>query len=78
MKQLLEKNGKRAILLAIREVTSATLLQFTTIDAYVNTACPRIALQESPFSKRPILTTKEVNVALNVVEWETHLGEGLI
>ena len=47
VKALAEKHGKAAYLLAVREITPETLLEFPSIDAYVNTACPRISLDAS-------------------------------
>ncbi|MCW4020019.1 MAG: diphthamide biosynthesis enzyme Dph2 [Candidatus Bathyarchaeota archaeon] len=78
LKEALEKRGKTAVLLALREITASALLQFPTIDAYVNTACPRIALNESSFFMKPVLTAREANVVLGKVEWEDLLKEGLI
>jgi len=78
IKEALEKSGKRVVLLALREITPAALSQFPTIEIYVNTACPRISLDEpSPFIK-PVLTVKEAYVMLGKIGWETFLKEGFI
>ena len=78
IKQALEENGKRAVLLALREITSSALLQFPTIEAYVNTACPRIALDETSFFRKPVLTVRETYVALEKIRWEDLLEEGFV
>jgi len=78
IKEELEKNGKRAVLLALREINPTSLMQFPTLDAYVNTACPRIALDESSGFKKPILTIAEAYVALGKTEWEDLLKKGLL
>jgi len=78
IRQALEENGKRVVLLALREVTSTTLLQFPTIEAYVNTACPRIALDEPLFLAKPVLTVREAYVALGKIRWEDLLEEGFM
>ena len=44
IKELAQKHGDAAFLLAAKEITPETLLEFPSIDAYVNTACPRISL----------------------------------
>ncbi len=54
IKDLAQKHGSAAFLLAAREITPETFLEFPSIDAYVNTACPRISLDapgsfQSPF-----------------------------
>jgi len=78
IKQALEENGKSAALLALREITSTALLQFPTIEAYVNTACPRIALDEPSFSTKPVLTVREAYVVLGKIGWEDLLEHGFI
>ena len=78
VKQALEEYGKSAALLALRETTSTALLQFPTIEAYVNTACPRIALGEPSFSSKPVLTVREAYVVLGKIEWQDLLEHGLI
>ncbi|MEM2914683.1 MAG: diphthamide synthesis protein, partial [Candidatus Bathyarchaeia archaeon] len=77
IKEDLEKNQRKAVLLALREITPSALLQFPTLEAFVNTACPRIALEESGFNK-PVLTTKEVYVAIGKLNWEILLKKGMI
>jgi 2-(3-amino-3-carboxypropyl)histidine synthase len=78
IKEALEKNGKKAVLMALREITSMSLLQFSTIEVYVNTACTRISLDEPSTFKKPVLTTKEVYVMLGRMKWEDLLKKGII
>jgi 2-(3-amino-3-carboxypropyl)histidine synthase len=78
IKEELEKNSKRAVLLALREINPASLMQFPTLDAYVNTACPRVAFDESSGFKKPVLTIAEAYVALGKTEWEDLLEKGLL
>ena len=78
IKEDLEKNGKKAVLLAMREITPMTLSQFPTLEAYVNTACPRVALDEPLVFTKPVLTVKEAHVMLGKMRWEDLLREGII
>jgi 2-(3-amino-3-carboxypropyl)histidine synthase len=77
IKELVEKHGKTAYLLAIREVTPEALLEFPTIDAYVNTACPRISLDAPGKFSKPVLTINEFMVASGESSWESMLKKGL-
>jgi 2-(3-amino-3-carboxypropyl)histidine synthase len=77
VKALIEKQGKTAYLMAIREVTPESLLEFPTIDAYVNTACPRISLDAPGKFSKPILTINEFMVASGEASWESMLKKGL-
>lgn len=78
IKDELERNGKKAVLISMREVTAASLMQFPAFDAFVDTACPRIALDESSDFKKPILTVAEAYVALEKTRWEDLLKKGLL
>ncbi len=77
VKALAEKHGKAAYLLAAREISPETLLEFPSIDAYVNTACPRISLDASEKFSKPVLTINEFMVASGESSWENMLKKGL-
>ncbi len=77
MKEAVEKSGKTALLLAINEVTPETLLNFPSIDAYVNTACPRVSLEAPAKFSKPVLTVNEFMVVVGEVSWENLLRKGL-
>jgi 2-(3-amino-3-carboxypropyl)histidine synthase len=72
----LKKAGKRTTLLAVRELTPDSLLEFPSIDAYVNTACPRISLDDAAKFQKPVLTIKEALVAAGDLKWEQLLKKG--
>ena len=76
IKEKLEKSGKTACLFAIREVLPEALMEFPTVDAYVNTACPRISLDAPKFPK-PVLTVNEFKVVSGESSWENLLKKGL-
>jgi len=77
MKELAEKNGRTAYLLAAREINPETLLEFPSIDAYVNTACPRVSLEATGKFGKPVLTVNEFMVVCGVSSWENILKKGL-
>jgi len=77
MKELAEKNGKAAYLLAAREINPETLLEFPSIDAYVNTACPRVSLEATGKFQKPVLTINEFKVVCGESSWENMLKKGL-
>jgi len=77
VKDEIEKSGRTACLLAINEVTPESLLEFPTIDAYVNTACPRISLEAPSKFSKPVLTVNEFMVVSGESSWENLLKKGL-
>ncbi len=76
IKEKLQKSGRKATLLALREITSNALMQFPNIDAFVNTACPRISLDDTPDFLKPILSLSEALVMLGEMDWEELCRKG--
>ena len=72
----LQEAGKKSILLAAREITPESLMQYPSIDAYVNTACPRLSLDDSTRFKKTLLTVNEALVVAGEMTWEQLLGTG--
>ena len=76
-KKMIEEMGRSAFILAIKEILPEILLEFPTVDAYVNTACPRISFDfPSKFSK-PVLTLNEFRVVRGEYTWDTLIKKGL-
>lgn len=70
IKEKLEALGKEVYLLAVREVTPDVLMNFPAIEAFVNTACPRISLDDSSRFKKPMIAFNEVPVVTGDMSWE--------
>jgi len=68
IKRLLEKHGKKGYLLALEHV-GPELIHFYPVDAYVNTACPRIAIDDAVKYDKPLITPYELEVALGEKDW---------
>tara|TARA_B110000240_G_scaffold177872_1_gene206850 strand:- start:644 stop:1546 length:903 start_codon:yes stop_codon:yes gene_type:complete len=69
MKRMLEKHGKKGYLLALEHI-GPELIDFYPVDAFVNTACPRIAIDDAVRYRKPLLTPFELEVALGEKQWE--------
>jgi len=76
LKQKLEEKGKSVCLFAVREVTPEIMMEFPAIDAFVNTACPRISLDDASRFRKPILTVNEALVAIGKLSWEELCKKG--
>ena len=70
MKRMLEKHGKKGYLLALEHI-GPDLVDFYPVDAFVNTACPRIAIDDAVRYRKPLITPFELEVALGEKKWET-------
>jgi 2-(3-amino-3-carboxypropyl)histidine synthase len=77
IKEKLEKSGMTAFLFAVREITPDVLMEFPAVDAYVNTACPRISLDDASKFKKPVLTISETRVVIGEYSWEELCKRGL-
>jgi len=77
VKETAENHGKSAYLLASKEITPDTIMEFPSVDAYVNTACPRISLEAPQKFSKPVLTVNEFMVAVGEGSWENLLKKGL-
>jgi 2-(3-amino-3-carboxypropyl)histidine synthase len=78
IKKKLEENGKTAYLLAAKEITPEILMEFPNVDAFVNTACPRISLDDASKFKKPVLTINEALVIIDKLSWEDLCKKGLL
>jgi len=76
IREKLKKSGREVTLLALREITPEALMEFPSIDALVNTACPRISLDDASKFLKPILTFNEALVLLGEKSWEELCREG--
>jgi len=77
IREIAEKNGKVAFLLAVSEILPEMLLEFPTLEAYVNTACPRISLDAPAKFSKPVLTIDEFMVVSGESSWQNLLKKGL-
>lgn len=71
LKNIVESKNKKAYLLTLREIEPLYLSSFNS-DAYVSTACPRIAIDDYLRYKKPIITPIELEIALGVKDWKDY------
>ena len=70
--EMLRAHGKRAYIAEMEEITPMSLMAYR-VDAYVNTACPRIAMDDSARYDRPMLTIPEIEIVLGEREWSGYV-----
>ncbi len=63
LKNKIESEGKQAILIVADEIAQEKLLGID-VDAYISTACPRIAVENRAQFSKPILNVEELEEAL--------------
>jgi 2-(3-amino-3-carboxypropyl)histidine synthase len=72
IKNQLLKAGKEAVILSVREITPEILMAFRDIEAFVDTACPRVAIDDAAGFQKPVLIPEEVQVMLGKIDWEAY------
>ncbi|MBR4685074.1 diphthamide biosynthesis enzyme Dph2 [Methanomassiliicoccales archaeon LGM-RCC1] len=61
-------HGLKAYKAVLEEINPISLMSYR-VDAYVNTACPRVAMDDSAKYDRPMLTIPELDIVLGDREW---------
>ncbi len=69
LQDMIRKHAKDARIIIMDLVTPDQLLQFK-VDAFVNTACPRLAIDEVGRFNAPMLTPHELEIVLGERKWE--------
>lgn len=64
IQEKLESRGKRTMLLCIREITPEVLDNFEDVEVFINTACPRIGVDDQQNFRRPIVSLRELEELL--------------
>ncbi|MBI4258910.1 MAG: diphthamide biosynthesis enzyme Dph2 [Thaumarchaeota archaeon] len=67
LKKKLESFGKKVDLIAMREVTDMRLAAFRNVDAFIQTACPRISVDGETFD-RPVLSSPQAEALILLLE----------
>lgn len=77
LKKLIKDHGYDAQILNMDYVSPDLLLPYN-LDAYVMTACPRIAIDDSAMYKKPVLTPDELEIVLGIRQWEDYQMDEII
>ena len=72
MKKLLKDSGMEGFIIMVDNVNPDVLLPYFDLDAFVVTACPRIAIDDSQMYKKPLITPQELEIVLNKRDWENY------
>jgi 2-(3-amino-3-carboxypropyl)histidine synthase len=74
----LKQAGKEVILISMNEMTPDKIMNFYYVDAFVEMACPRIAIDDFAKYPRTIITYKEALVALGEKSWDEIIKNGIV
>lgn len=72
------EKGCEAVIIYVDEVRAEHLNNFVEAEAFIDTACPRLAVDGVSGVDRPILTVREAEVVLGERRWEDIWGDGYL
>ena len=78
LKKMITKAGREAYLILLDEINPPSLMPFMDLDAFVVTACPRIAIDDSKMYEKPLLTPQELEIVLGMRDWEDYQMDEII
>jgi 2-(3-amino-3-carboxypropyl)histidine synthase len=74
--KILTDHNKFSILIFGENLNPQHLENFTSVDAWVTTACPRLAIGDNIRFNKPILTYKEFLYLFDVITWDELITKG--
>jgi 2-(3-amino-3-carboxypropyl)histidine synthase len=72
LKALLEQSGKNCTLIASSELIPESIESFTDLDGIVETACPRVAIDDRSRYHKPVVNSEEALIAIGKISWEEY------
>ncbi len=72
IKKMLKEEGFESYIIILDNVNPDVLLPYMDLDAFVVTACPRIAIDDAQMYDKPLITPKELEIVLHKREWENY------
>ncbi len=73
----LRLKGKKALVLIENNINPESLMGYG-VDAFVSTACPRLAIDDYLRFKKPIITPKELEVVLGERDWSDYEFDSIL
>ena len=78
IKEKFAEHGRTTYLFAARNITPEALMNFPGVDAFINTACPRLSIDDGKTFRRPFLTINEAKVVIGESSWGELCQKGLL
>jgi len=75
--EMIRSVGRVAYKVVMNELSPQNLMHYR-VDAFVCTACPRIAMDDALRYDRPMLTPPELEVALGLREWDDYVFDQIV
>ncbi len=70
---LIKKRKKKSFLFTVDFMSPSVLESFPTIDCFVSTLCPRVAIDDYTRYKTPVITPVECEIAMGLRSWDEYV-----
>jgi 2-(3-amino-3-carboxypropyl)histidine synthase len=71
-RNILKKHGKQSYFIVLNHISPYALENFSQIECFVSTACPRIVIDDATNYKKPLITPVELKIAFNQIPIERY------
>ena len=78
IKNKLEKEDKEVVLIVMDEITDDKLINLYDIEAFIETACPRISIEDYARFSKPVINYREALVLINKLTFEELFEQGVV
>ena len=78
IKNKLEKLDKEVILLSMNEITDDKLVNLYDIETFIETACPRISIEDYARFSKPVINYREALVVIDDLTFEQLFEQGVV
>ncbi len=78
IKNKLEKEDKEVVLISMNEITDDKLVNLHDIQAFIETACPRISTEDYARFSKPVINYREALVVINDLSFEELFEQGIV
>jgi len=72
-KRMLREADKRGTLLLSSDISPEILEEFSGFDAYINTACPRLSIDDADRFRVPLLSVEDVEIMVGLKKWTSYV-----
>ena len=78
IKNELEKDDKEVVLIVMDEINDDKLVNLYDIQAFIETACPRISIEDYARFSKPVVNYREALVVINDLTFEQLFEQGIV
>ncbi|MEK6907125.1 MAG: diphthamide biosynthesis enzyme Dph2, partial [Nanoarchaeota archaeon] len=78
IKNKLEKDDKEVTLIVMDEISNDKLINLYDIQAFIETACPRISTEDYARFSKPVINYREALVVINDLSFEELFEQGIV